>query len=92
MIARIATLKTDEMAVFGLDCRAGETPADALNRVQISVRARVHTRCKSAIGRLRFVLGANLKEYAVYLKPAAAPKAKAKASPAKKAAKRKAKK
>lgn len=105
MIARIATLKTDEMAVFGLDCRAGENPVDALNRIQISVRARVHTRAPTAIGRLRFILGKSadgLPEYAVVMKPApalAAPKAKPaqKAKPARKAkarktAKRKAKK
>lgn len=101
MIAKIATLKTDEMAVFGLDCRAGENPVDALNRIQISVRARVHTRAPTAIGRLRFILGKSGLDYAVVMKPApalAAPKAKAKpapkakATPAKKTAKRKAKK
>ena len=101
MIEKISLLATGDHVVLPLEVEAGESPADALNRVQISVRARVHTRCKSAIGRLRFVLGANLKEYAIYLKPEATPaKAKAKpapkparkASPAKKAAKRKAKK
>lgn len=92
-------LATGDHVVLPLEVEGGETPAEALNRVQISVRARVHTRCKPAIGRLRFVLGANLKEYAIYLKPEATP-AKAKAAPkqarkattAKKAAKRKAKK
>lgn len=103
MIAKIATLKTDEMAVFGLDSHAGENPVDALNRIQISVRARVHTRAPAAIGRLRFILGKSGLDYAVVMKPApalAAPKAKPapkpakapKATPAKKAAKRKAKK
>lgn len=97
VIAKIATLKTDEMAVFGLDSRAGENPVDALNRIQISVRARVHTRAPAAIGRLRFILGKSGLDYAVVMKPAPkpakAPKApKAKATPAKKTAKRKAKK
>jgi prophage tail gpP-like protein len=100
VIEKIALLKTDEHTVLPLEVEAGESPADALNRVQISVRARVHTRCKPAIGRLRFVLGANGTEYAIYLKPApkVAPKAKpakakpAKAPKAKRVAKRKAKK
>lgn len=93
MIAKIATLKTDEMAVFGLDSHAGENPVDALNRIQISVRARVHTRAPAAIGRLRFILGKSGLDYAVVMKPAATkPARKAKATPAKKAAKRKAKK
>lgn len=94
VIAKIATLKTDEHVVLPLEVEAGETAADALNRVQISVRARVHTRCKSAIGRLRFVLGASLKEYAIYLKPAVVPVAPkpVKAPKAKRVAKRKAKK
>lgn len=96
VIEKISLLATGEHVVLPLEVEAGETPADALNRVQISVRARVHTRCKSAIGRLRFVLGANFKEYAIYLKPEAkakpAPKPARKATPAKKAAKRRAKK
>lgn len=92
MIAKIATLKTDEMAVFGLNSHAGENPVDALNRIQISVRARVHTRAPAAIGRLRFILGKSGLDYAVVMKPAPKPAKAPKAPKAKRVAKRKAKK